>query len=148
VEKSIVLDLDRGMGLEEFFRQVSDKLSQHVGIDADDLLQLLLERERETSTVLSPMLAVPHVVVEKPDAFDILLARCRDGVRFSEKSPDIRTVFVIVGSREQRNFHLRVLSAIAQIVQDPDFERKWMAARNEQALRDIVLLSKRKRSQT
>jgi amino acid transporter/mannitol/fructose-specific phosphotransferase system IIA component (Ntr-type) len=148
VEKSIVLDLDRAMDLEEFFRQVSDKLSQHVGIDTDDLLQLLLERERETSTVLSPMLAVPHVVVEKPDAFDILLARCRDGLRFSEKAPNIRTVFVIVGSREQRNFHLRVLSAIAQIVQDPDFERKWMAARNEQALRDIVLLSKRKRSQT
>lgn len=147
VEKSIVLDLDRGMDLEEFFRQVSDRLSQRVGIDADGLLQLLLERERETSTVLSPMLAVPHVVVEKADAFDILLARCRDGVRFSEKAPDIRTVFVIVGSREQRNFHLRVLSAIAQIVQDPDFERKWMAARNEQALRDIVLLSKRKRSQ-
>lgn len=146
VEKSIVLDLDRGMDLEEFFRQVADKLSQRVGIDADGLLQLLRERERETSTVLSSMLAVPHVVVEKTDAFDILLARCRDGVRFSEKAPDIRTVFVIVGSREQRNFHLRVLSAIAQIVQDPDFERKWMAARNEQALRDIVLLSKRKRS--
>ncbi len=148
VEKSIVLDLDRGMNLEEFFRLVSERLAPRVGIDADALLRLLRERERETSTVLSPMLAVPHVVVEKTDAFDVLLARCRDGVRFSEKAPDIRTIFVIVGSREQRNFHLRVLSAIAQIVQDPDFERKWMAARGEQALRDIVLLSKRKRAQT
>ncbi len=148
VEKSIVLDLDRGIDLEQFFRLVAERLAPRVGIDADALLRLLRERERETSTVLSPMLAVPHVVVEKTDAFDILLARCRDGVRFSEKAPGIRTIFVIVGSREQRNFHLRVLSAIAQIVQDPDFERKWMAARSEQALRDIVLLSKRKRVQT
>ena len=61
VEQSIVLDLDRGMDLDEFFRQVADKLSQRVGIDADGLLQLLRERERETSTVLSPMLAVPKL---------------------------------------------------------------------------------------
>ncbi len=53
---------------------------------------------------------------------------------------------MIVGSRRQRNFYLRVLSAIAQVVQNPDFDRKWMAARNDQALRDIVLLSKRKRT--
>ena len=147
VENSIVLDLDRRMELEEFVHQVSERLSPRVGIDPKGLQRLLLERERETSTVLTPQLAVPHVVVEETESFDILLARCRHGIRFSDKAPEIRTVFVIVGSRQQRNFYLRVLSAIAQIVQNPDFERKWMAARNDQALRDIVLLSKRKRSQ-
>ena len=147
VENSIVLDLDRRMELEEFFRLAAERLTQRVGIDPEDLLRLLLERERETSTVLSPTLAVPHVVVEETDSFDILLARCRQGVRFSEKAPDVHTVFVIVGSRSDRNFYLRVLSAIAQVVQNPGFERRWMSARNEQALRDTVLLSKRKRAE-
>jgi len=148
LENSIALDLDRRMELEEFFRLVSERLAQRVGIDPEDLQRLLLERERETSTVLSPLLAVPHVVVDETKSFDILLARCRKGVRFSERAPDVHTVFVIVGSRQERNFYLRVLSAIAQIVQNPDFEHKWRTARNEQALRDIVLLSKRKRTQT
>jgi APA family basic amino acid/polyamine antiporter len=150
VENSIVLDLDRPLGLEEFFRLASAKLAPRTGMNPDNLLRLLSERERETSTVLSPTLAVPHVVMERspeqPETFDILLARCRDGIRFSDNAPRIRTVFVIVGSRSQRNFYLRVLSAIAQVVQNPDFDRKWMAARNDQALRDIVLLSKRKRT--
>ncbi|NQT32778.1 MAG: PTS sugar transporter subunit IIA, partial [Candidatus Omnitrophica bacterium] len=48
-------------------------------------------------------------------------------------------------TRDERNFHLRALSAIAQIVQDPRFEKKWMKARSKEALRDIVLLGKRKR---
>lgn len=148
VEASIVLDLDRPMELDEFFLLAAEKLSSRVGIGPEDLQRLMLERERGTSTVLSPLLAVPHVVVDRAKSFEILLARCREGVRFSDKALDIRTIFVIVGSQDERNFYLRVLSAIAQIVQNPDFEGKWMSARNEQALRDVVLLSKRKRSHT
>jgi hypothetical protein len=46
---------------------------------------------------------------------------------------------------DERNFHLRALSAIAQIVQEPHFEEKWMAAEGEEELRDIVLLGERRR---
>jgi mannitol/fructose-specific phosphotransferase system IIA component (Ntr-type) len=54
-------------------------------------------------------------------------------------------VFVLAGSADERNFHLRALAAIAQIVQDPHFEEKWMEAKGEEALRDIVLLGERRR---
>ncbi len=148
VEDCVVLDLDRKIALEPFFRQVSEKLARRVGLEPENLLSLLLAREKETSTVLSPLLAVPHVVVDEGERFDILLARCRQGVHFSDRAPDIRTVFVIVGGRSQRNFYLRVLAAIAQIVQNPDFKARWMAARGEQAMRDIVLLSQRRRHET
>jgi mannitol/fructose-specific phosphotransferase system IIA component (Ntr-type) len=147
IENGLVLDFDRKLSLDELFRQVSEKMAPRVGIEPETLVDLLLAREKDTSTVLSPMLAVPHVVIDQNDQFDILLARCRAGIHFSDRAPDIRTVFVIVGGRAQRNFYLRVLAAIAQIVQNPDFEAKWMAARNEQAMRDIVLLSQRRRHQ-
>lgn len=145
IENAVVLDLDRRMTLEEFFQLAAERLWPRVGIDPQDLQRLLFERERDTSTVLTPTLAVPHVVVDQSESFDILLARCRSGVFFSDGAPQIRTIFVIVGSRAERNFYLRVLSAIAQVVQNPDFELKWMSARTEQALRDVVLLSKRRR---
>jgi mannitol/fructose-specific phosphotransferase system IIA component (Ntr-type) len=145
VEDAVVLDLDRRMNLEEFLEVAATRLASRVGIKPERLQHLLLEREKEISTILSPTLAVPHVVVDETDGFEILLARCRQGIFFSHEYPEIHTVFVIVGNRKQRNFHLRVLSAIAQIVQNPDFDAKWLAARNEQALRDVVLLSQRKR---
>jgi amino acid transporter/mannitol/fructose-specific phosphotransferase system IIA component (Ntr-type) len=146
VENAVVLDLERRMKLEEFFALAAKRLARRVRIEPERLRHLLVEREKEASTVLSPTLAVPHVVVDETDSFDILLARCRQGIFFSHDAPEIHTVFVIVGSRDQRNFYLRVLSAIAQIVQNADFEPKWTAARNDQALRDIVLLSQRKRT--
>lgn len=145
IENAIVLDLDRRITSEEFFERASERLAPRVGIDSDRLQQWLSEREKEISTALSPTFAVPHVVVDEADRFDILLARCRQGMFFSHEAPQVRAVFVIVGSREQRNFFLRALAAIAQIVQNPNFEDKWMAAQTEQALRDVVLLGERRR---
>jgi hypothetical protein len=40
---------------------------------------------------------------------------------------------------DEREFHLRALSTIAEIVQDTRFEKKWMRARSESALRDVIL---------
>jgi len=145
IEGSIVLDIEKVMPLETFFKLVADAMAKNTRISPDIFLKLLLEREENSSTVISPGLAIPHIVIEGEPAFDILLARCRGGVAFSESAPSVHTIFVLVGTYEERNFYLRSLAAIAQIVQDPDFEEKWMSAKSKEALRDIVLLGKRKR---
>jgi APA family basic amino acid/polyamine antiporter len=98
--------------------------------------------------VLSDNLAIPHIIIEGQHMFDVLIVRCKDGVAFSDTHKQVQAIFAIVGSRDERNFHLYALSAIAQIVQDPNFERRWLAARSTEALRDIVLLSQRKRPTT
>ena len=56
-----------------------------------------------------------------------------------------RSMGPAVGTKDERQFHLRTLPAIAQIVQDSHFEERWMAVNNEERLRDIVLLGKRRR---
>jgi APA family basic amino acid/polyamine antiporter len=145
IEKSIVLDIDEPMDVEPFLRLVSEAMSENLGIDPGRLLDAIHKREQQSSTVLRPSLAIPHIVVDGEKTFDILLARSRGGIRFSEEAPNVNAIFVLVGSMDERNFHLRALSAIAQIVQDPHFEEKWMAAESKEALRDIVLLGERRR---
>lgn len=145
IEGSIVLDIEKAMPLEAFFKLVADAMAENLRIAPDIFLKLLLDREKNSSTVISPDLAIPHLVIEGESAFDILLARCRGGVAFSELAPSVHTVFVLVGTSEERNFHLRSLAAIAQIVQGPDFEEKWMSAKSKEDLRDIILLGKRRR---
>jgi mannitol/fructose-specific phosphotransferase system IIA component (Ntr-type) len=145
IEESIVLDIDEGMDVEPFFKLVSEAMAGHLHLVPDEVLKAIHEREKQSSTVLRPGLAIPHIVIEGEQAFDILLARSRGGVKFSEDALHVHAIFVLVGTRDERNFHLRALSAIAQIVQDPHFEEKWMAAENQEALRDIVLLGERRR---
>ena len=71
--------------------------------------------------------------------------RCKSGLQFSCAPDRVYTMFVLVGSIDERNYHLRALMAIATIVHDPNFENKWLAARNAEELKDVILLSSRKR---
>jgi len=145
VEKCLALDIKEMLSLDDFFRRAADAVADRLKMDSSTLFDLLVRREKDTSTALNPDLAIPHIIIDGEKTFEILLVRATKGVRFSDEYPNVHAVFVLLGTKDERNFHLRVLSAIAQIVQDPDFEKKWMNAKNERALRDIILLGKRKR---
>ena len=73
------------------------------------------------------------------------MARAREGIEFSENASRVHTVFVLIGTKDERPFHLITLAAICQIVQQEKFDQLWMKAKNAEALRDIVLLGKRQR---
>ena len=145
IEQCIVLDIEESMDADGLFGLVAKELADRVKMGAPELLELLKAREQESGTVLRPGLAIPHIVVNGEHVFDVLLVRARPGISFAVDEPPVQAAFVLVGSADERNYHLRALAAIAQIVQDPDFERSWMAAYKAQALRDIILLGKRRR---
>jgi mannitol/fructose-specific phosphotransferase system IIA component (Ntr-type) len=145
IEKSPILDLDDRVSCGDFFTAAAATLSPRVGVSEQELVEALRARERESSTVLAPGLAIPHVIIEGEGSFDILLARSRDGIDLSDEKPPVHIAFVLVGTRDERTLHLQALAAIAQVVKSPDFEKRWMAAPSEQALRDIVLLAERRR---
>ncbi|MCD6234561.1 MAG: amino acid permease [Candidatus Marinimicrobia bacterium] len=145
VEKAPILDLQAAVTRDELFRLSAKILSGRLNIDEKKLTELLKKREEESSTLLTPFLAVPHVIVEGTNRFELLIVRAKEGIKFSEDYPGVKNLFIIAGTRDQRSFHLRALAAIAQIVQKKDFEKRWHKATNEQGLRDIILLSSRDR---
>jgi mannitol/fructose-specific phosphotransferase system IIA component (Ntr-type) len=144
IEKAIVLDIE-DLEAEGLFEAVSSVISEKLRVDASVILNLLHEREKDSSTAISPGVAIPHIVIDGENIFDVFLVRARKGVSFSPEAPKVRAIFVLVGTRDERNFHLRALAAIAQIIQDVEFSRRWLRARNENELRDIILLGERKR---
>ena len=145
VENCTVLDIEEAMDKIDFFKIVSENMCKSVNHNCDDFLSKMREREEESSTALTENLAIPHIIIDGEKQFEILLARCRKGIYFSEEAKKVKMVFVITGTRDERTFHLRVLAAIAQIVQNPNFEKKWMSAKNTEQLRDLILLGERKR---
>ena len=104
-----------------------------------------MEREEESSTVIRPGLAIPHIIVPGDHKFDILLARCKAGITFPKSKDKVYIVFVLYGSKDERNFHLRALAAIAEIAQSTKFDKAWLAARNTEDLRNIILTAERRR---
>jgi len=140
-----ILDLPEALSADELFSRAAAALSPRVGMEEAALLELLRAREAQSSTVVEPGLAIPHVIVPGEGVFEVLLVRCRAGARFPGQDEPVFAAFVLVGSADERNYHLRALMAIAQIVQEPHFRRRWLAAADAEQLRDLVLLSRRSR---
>lgn len=88
--------------------------------------------------------AIPHVVVEGSSIFDLALCRARFGIRWSE-SEVVYAAFSIIGSKDERSFHLKALMSIAQTLQDPGFMKAWNEAGSERELRTAAILTKRRR---
>jgi len=145
IKRCALLDVEGPLSLQDFFRTASDVLSKRLHMDNKVIFDLLMQREKETSTAIRPGLAIPHIIIDGKQKFDILLARSRDGIKFSKSLPEVHAVFVLIGSRDERNFHLRALASIAQITEDPNFDKRWMGARDREELRHIVLLGERRR---
>ncbi len=145
IEKANVIDIKDHIEVDELFSIIAKEFEQSLDITKKQILDKLNDRETQSSTALTPFVAIPHLIIEKEDSFKILLIRAQKGVKFSEDQSDVKAIFVLIGSMSERNMHLKSLSAIAQIVQNKDFEHKWLAAEGKKNIKDIVLLGERAR---
>ncbi|KQC07614.1 MAG: hypothetical protein APR54_05900 [Candidatus Cloacimonas sp. SDB] len=146
IENCPILDIKENIDKTDFFKMVAEELCSSINKSCDYFLEKMLKREEESSTVLTENLAIPHIIIEGEKKFNVLLARCKEGIYFSEQASKVQIVFVITGTKDERTFHLRALASIAQIVQNPNFEKKWLQAKNNEELRDIILLGDRMRN--
>ena len=147
VGECTILDLEGPVSRDGLFQAVAEKLARRLDMPPAEVLRLLGEREELSSTVIRPGLAIPHIVVEGTGRFDILLARIREGTPFLPDAAPVHAVFVLIGSADERNYHLRALAAVAEIAQDPHFDRRWRRAKTPEDLRRLILHSKRRRLQ-
>lgn len=145
VKQCDILDLDQSTDAQTLFHKLAELVAAREGILEEKLFRRFMAREEESSTVLKPGLAIPHIVIEGEHLFDMVLVRCIPGVEFPGNESPVTAAFVLVGSRDERNFHLKALMAIAHIVEESGFNERWLHARNPEDLRDILLLSKRAR---
>ena len=149
IRKSIVLDLDRTVTRDEFFRLAAEAISGRWDVDLASVQAKLSEREQHASTLIYPGVAVPHaiphIIIEGSNLFDIVLARNKFGIEWNEQGDVVYTVFCMIGSKDERNFHLKALMSIAQVLQDPDFHRQWTKARTAEELKSAILVAKRRR---
>ncbi len=145
VRESDVIDVKGRIDRDELFDIVSKRLASRTGLSESWLKENLIKRELESSTAITDFVAVPHMVVPSEHLFRMVIVRAKEGVFFSDVAPSVKAIFVMIGSMDERRFHLQALAAIAQIVDDPEFEKEWLKAKDEAAIRDVLLLSKRSR---
>lgn len=145
IQNATVLDRDDVDKFEDIVDEIAAALVEKLDLDTQFVKNAILEREKESCTVIRRGLAIPHLIVPGENKFAVMLVRSRPGMQFPCAADLVHTIFVLAGTKDERNFHLKALMAIAQIAQQPDFEKRWLAADGPEQLRTEVLLSARER---
>ncbi len=145
VLKASVLDIPASVTQKTALEMVSEKLAERLGADKSYYLEKLKEREEIGSTLISSFLAIPHIILEGENLFELVIVRCRQGIDFGDGQANVQAVFALAGSMDMRIYHLKALAALAQIVQNRSFEQRWMRATSESDLKDVLILASRRR---
>ncbi|MGD9249554.1 MAG: PTS sugar transporter subunit IIA [Desulfobacteraceae bacterium] len=136
-----ILDFKKETEIEGFFKSAAAALCSRLDQPPSALVKLMQKREAEASTILAPGLAVPHIIVPGKRRFELLPVRAKKGIIFNPDKSLVHTAFVLAGTRDERDFHLYALSAIAKMALDTRFEQKLMRAAGKRAMRRILISS-------
>ena len=147
IRKAIILDIKQRITRDELFTKLAKAFSIRLDKDEMELKKRLDAREEESTTHVSDYLAIPHIVLDGEEDFEIVIVRARNGIDYGKEEDTARPriVFALAGAALQRNFHLKCLMAIAQITSNSDFLKRWCEAFDEEELRLIVIHAERNR---
>ncbi len=148
IQNAHIMDQPEAIDRERFFHQIAEDLTPRLNLTQEQIFSMFCDREVMSNTNIIPGVAVPHIILEGSDRFDVVLVRNRHGIRWNDDSEPVHAVFVLLGTMDQRDLHLRALMAIAQMLQGKTFMDQWMDARDAEDLRSTILLTKRQRKES
>lgn len=144
-ERAVLVDVPGFLNQKQFFSYLADKLDGLFGLKSEFILNALIRREKSGSTVILSGIAVSDIIVQGQNFFEMVLVRAREGVTFGDESSPVHAFFLLITSEDERNFYLRTVTSIAQIIQEQSFKRRWINAKTLTGLRDLILLGPRQR---
>ena len=120
---------------EEVLVYVAQRLEQAGTVRrSQDLVDLLLDRERLGATLVGEETAIPHCKVPGLGGVIAAFARSPEPVPFGLDQGLARLFFFILSPEEQPAAHLRVLANIARLLGDPQVRGAFEGATDAAAL--------------
>lgn len=126
-------------------------LDERIPVHKDLVLGFSRESDLGYST-LGRGVAIPHLRIPGLEHPEMALVRCATGIPFThldEFGDDhaleepLRAIFFLISPEENPGQHLRLLAHLAGRVDDDEFFDEWVAAEDEQDLREVLLRNER-----
>jgi len=145
IKESEVIDIDETISFENLLNKIVNDISDEIGVNKEELISLFLERQKECNTAVSDFLAIPHIIIDGENKMFMKIIRCSSGIKFTEKENSVKAVFLFGGTQDKRVLHLKTIMAMATLVENKDFQKKWIQSDGIVELKNLMILSSRKR---
>ncbi len=138
-EEWVIPDL-RGTDKRSILRELSSVLVKPCQVaSAEELLQVLLDREKLGSTGIGEGIAIPHGRLKKLKKFFISFGRSIKGVDFDsiDRNPS-QLFFLVMAPENSAVDNLKLLSRIVTLLKDASFKKRLMEAPSQKELFEII----------
>ena len=118
-------EIDKQSVLGELVRHLSQKMA---GIDAGELLGVLLEREQLGSTGIGDGIAIPHGKLKDLKQLIAVFGKSTDGVAFDAMDgKPVHLFFLLVAPENSAGVHLKALARLSRLLKRNGFRQKLMS---------------------
>ena len=137
-EEAILVDMkaeDKKGALEEMV----EPLAPLSGVDREDLVRVLMERERLGSTGIGGGIGIPHGKFSGLESLILGFGLSRNGVDF--ESMDGRPTyifFLLITPENSTGLHLKLLARISKILKKDTFKERLMNAADRNEIVSII----------
>lgn len=129
---AVVPDL-RGQSRDEVMLELADAVGRAESIDAEEIVRVLLARERLGSTGIGEGVAIPHGTLPGLRRLVAAFGRSRGGVNFDAIDGKNTHLFFVLLTPENA-VGLQALARVSRLVRDVEFRRSLMFAEDSDAL--------------
>jgi len=137
--QSVIPDL-AGREKGAVLREMADWLvSNHKSLDKNRVLQVLLERERISTTAIGEGVAIPHGKLAGVERVLGVFARSVEGVDFASLDGGrSHLFFLLIAPENAAADHLKALARVSRLLKDEAFRRRLMQGKTNQELYQII----------
>ena len=114
-------------------------VSYHRQLDKQKVLNVLLEREKISTTAIGEGVAIPHGKLADVDRVLGVFARSPEGVDFASLDGGLTYLFfVLIAPESAAADHLKALARISRLLKDEAFRRRLIEGQSSQELFNII----------
>ena len=138
-EEWVIPDL-KGTDKRSILRELSSVLVKPCQVaSVEDLIRVLLDREKLGSTGIGEGIAIPHGRLKKLKNFFISFGRSIKGVDFDsiDRNPS-RLFFLVMAPENSAVDNLKLLSRIVTLLKDASFKKRLIEALSQKELFQII----------
>jgi len=142
------IDVESGLTFEDVVKKAASQLSNKLDMPEERLIESFTQGTRVGATPVSHGVALPHIRVHDLHHPEIVIIRSKDGVMVDvdddfldehDSDEPVHAFFFLVSPEEDPSRHLRLLAEIAGQASDDKFIKRWLKAKNEVALKELLL---------
>ena len=137
--KDAMIDNLKSRNKKGVIEELAIPVSQISGINREELVRVLMERERLGSTGIGGGIGIPHGKMKKLESPLLSFGLSRRGVDFeSIDNKPAHIFFLLVTPENSTGLHLKLLARISRILKNELFKEKLLNAADKDEIYNII----------